>query len=67
MLPQVTHGDGQPPRQSIKAPKNLLSSADRPYVVEFVLEVLVRIATAQVHVPREARIARVRSTRPVEA
>jgi len=51
--------------QRTKVPKNLLSCANRPYIVRIGLIVVVHVAIVQVHVPRVRRIVRVGSTRPV--
>ena len=51
--------------QRTKAPKNLLSCANQPYIVRTGLMAAAHAASDQAHVPRDRRIARVGRTRPV--
>ncbi len=51
--------------QRTKAPKHLLSCANRPHIARVGLSAAEHVAIEQVHVPRVRRIVRVGSTRPV--
>ena len=52
--------------QRTKAPKNLSSRANRPYIaVRSGLRDVAHVAIVQVHLPRVRRTVRVSSTRPV--
>ena len=53
--------------QRTKAPKNLLSCANRPYTVRAGLIDAAHVAIVQAHVTRARRIARAGSTRPIVA